>query len=100
MDILDKINKLRIARGWSMYKLAEECEITPSTIANMFARETMPSITTLTAICNGLDISLSDFFSEGIENPDKQDERELLKNYRKLTPKTKQAVKQFIKNIT
>ena len=100
MDILDKINKLRIQRGWSMYKLAEECDVTPSTIANMFARETLPSLTTLMAICKGLDLSLSDFFCESDEKADELDERDLLKNYRKLDPKTKKAVKQFLKSLS
>lgn len=64
MDILEKINKLRLERGWSVYKLAEESGLTQSTIANMFSRKTMPSISTLTQICNAFGISLSEFFSD------------------------------------
>ena len=57
-----KIDKLRIEKGWTLYKLAEESEITQSTLSNMFIRKTQPSIATLTNICNGLNISLSEFY--------------------------------------
>ena len=100
MDILDKIEKLRIARGWSIYKLAEKCDITPSTLANMFARGTLPSLTTLIAICNGCDITLAEFFSDKVEDATFQEEKELLKNYRKLSDKNKQAIIQLIKNVS
>lgn len=35
MDILEKIDKLRIVKGWTLYKLAEESEITQLTLSNM-----------------------------------------------------------------
>lgn len=100
MDILERIDNLRKSRGWSLYKLAEECEVVPSTLANMFARKTLPSITTLIAICNGLGITLSEFFSDDAERKEFIDEKELLKHYRKLTSKNKQAIIQFIKNVS
>ena len=46
MDVLKKINALRIDRGWSVYKLAVEADLPQSTIINMFNRETLPSIVT------------------------------------------------------
>ena len=91
MDILEKIDKLRIEKGWTLYKLAEESEITQSTLSNMFIRKTQPTITTLTNICNGLNISLSEFFAE---------ESTMLKNYRKLSNKHKIAVNNLIKNLS
>lgn len=100
MDILNKIEQLRLERGWSVYKLAEECEITPSTIANMFARKTLPSITTLIAICRGFNISLSEFFAETLEEVESIEEKTLLKNFRKLSKKNKDAIKELIKNVS
>lgn len=64
MDILRKINKMRLDRNWSIYRLSVESEIPQSTLTNMFNRETLPSITTLASICKAFNISLSDFFSE------------------------------------
>ena len=50
MDILKRINQLREEKGWTMYKLADESMITQSTLANMYTRNTMPSLSTLLAI--------------------------------------------------
>lgn len=100
MNILDKINKLRISRGWSIYKMAEECNITPSTISNMFARQTLPSISTLISLCEGFNITLSQFFAEDEKSLQTEDEMLLLKNYRKLDTKNKEAISQLIKNIS
>ena len=95
MDILEKIDKLRIEKGWTLYKLAEESGITQSTLSNMFIRKTQPTITTLTSICNGLNVSLSEFFAEEADNPSIE-EAVLLNNYRKLSSKHKTAIKNLI----
>lgn len=98
MDILDKIDKLRIEKGWTLYKLAEESMITQSTLSNMFIRKTQPSIATLTNICNGLNISLSEFFAESTSSPTIE-EKILIENYRLLSSKNKNAVKNLIKDL-
>lgn len=98
MDILKKIDKLRIEKGWTLYKLAEESEITQSTLSNMFIRKTQPSITTLTNICNGLNISLSEFFAEEPATPSIE-ESLMLNNYRKLSNKHKIAINNLIKDL-
>jgi len=98
MDILEKIDKLRIEKGWTLYKLAEESMITQSTLSNMFIRKTQPTITTLTNICNGLNISLSEFFAEESARPSIE-ESAMLNNYRKLSNKHKIAVNNLIKDL-
>ena len=64
MDVLKKINTLRLQRNWSVYRLSVESGIPQSTLTNMFNRETLPSITTLECICNAFHITMSDFFLE------------------------------------
>ena len=98
MDILEKIDKLRIEKGWSLYKLAEESGITQSTLSNMFIRKTQPSIATLTSICTGLNISLSEFFAEESLLPSVE-ESIMLNNYRKLSTKHKVAINNLIKDL-
>ena len=61
MDILEKITKLRLERGWSVYKLADEAGLTQSTVSNMFSRKTTPSISTLSQICDAFGLTLSQF---------------------------------------
>ena len=100
MDILNKIEELRKQNNWSIYKLSIESGITMSTTTNMFARKTLPSITTLTAICEAFGITLSQFFaSEDFGTVVSEDENELLNNYRKLSERNKQAINQLCKNL-
>ncbi len=77
MDVLQRIRELMEERGWSSYRLAVASGLSQSTIANMFRRNTVPSIPTLEYLCNGFGISLSEFFT-GYEDPQLLQERTLL----------------------
>ena len=66
-DILDlhkKLHRLVDEKGWTEYRLSKECGLSESTIANIFRRNTIPSISTLEAICNGFGVTLSQFFAD------------------------------------
>ena len=65
MDIHGKLKHLMQECGWTAYKLAKESGLSESTLANIFRRNTVPSISTLEEICNGFHITLSQFFAEG-----------------------------------
>ena len=62
MNVLEKIKKLQKERGWTTYKLAYEACLTQSTLSNMFARGTCPTVDTLEKICDAFGITLSKFF--------------------------------------
>ena len=47
MDVIKKIKDLTAERGWSEYRLSKESGIAPSTIANIFHRDTLPNVITL-----------------------------------------------------
>lgn len=91
-DLVDKIEKLRKERGWTTYRLAEEAGITQSTIFNMHARGTLPSLTTLYSICNAFGITLAEFFSDSDLFDLNDSERELICKLRKMSYKDKKAV--------
>lgn len=88
MDIVDKINALRIERGWSVNYLAMEAMLTQSTVNNIFMRHTEPKISTLRSICSAFGITLAEFFAE--ETDEKDDE--LLRRVKTLSDKEKQAL--------
>ena len=101
MDTLKKIDDLRKQKGWSMYKLSMEAGLTVSTITNMFARKTLPSITTLSAICDAFGLTLSQFFADEKNSSVILSEKEiqLLQNYRALSLSNKNAVLELCKNL-
>ena len=91
MDILEKIDKLRLERHWSVNNLALEAMLTQSTVNNLYLRQSEPKLSTLRAICNALGITLAEFFSEDTEADAAQDE-ELLRRVRGLSPSAKKAL--------
>ena len=97
MNVLEKVKKLQEERGWSTYKLAYEAGLTQSTLSNMLAIWTGPTVDTLEKICEAFGISLAEFF-EGDERKThvSKEELELLNKYRALTDKEKDAVKSMI----
>ncbi len=62
--ILEKIFRLREERGWSEYMLAEQAEMTQSTISSWYSKDMIPTISSLERICRAFGITLSQFFAE------------------------------------
>ena len=90
MDIIDRIDELRRARGWTVNYLAMEAMITQSTLNNIFSRHSEPKICTLRAICDAFGITLSEFFSE--EQEEQQDDAALIGRVRALSKGQKAAL--------
>ena len=101
MNILKRINKLRLDRGWSVYRLANEAGLAQSTIINMFNRETLPSIVTLENICTAFGISMSEFFEED-QNTDMTDcnKKSFTILYESLSPAKRQAIYNLMKDLS
>ncbi len=96
MDILKKINQLRLERNWSIYRLAVEANISQSTLTNMFSRETLPSITTLECLCSAFGISMAEFFTEPSAQVSISQEQEVLELYRMLPDDVKPTIKSLL----
>lgn len=99
MDVHAKLRKLMNDRGWTEYRLSKACGLSESTLANIFKRNTMPSISTLESICNGFGITLSQFFADNEMVELTPELKELFDNWAVLTPVQKAAVNQMIKSM-
>ena len=97
MDTHERLRQLLNERGWSEYKLAKRCGLSESTVANIFRRNTVPSIATLETICSGFGITMSQFFAEGDMIEITPDLKELFENWVNLTPEQKKAANQMLK---
>ena len=91
MEVLEKIEKLRKEKGWSINYLAMESGLTQSTLNNLYTRKTEPKISTLRAICGAFGITLSEFFKE------EENEDELIRRVKTLSQKNKTALLQILK---
>ncbi|MGN1194172.1 MAG: helix-turn-helix domain-containing protein [Acutalibacteraceae bacterium] len=97
MDTHERLEQLMKERSWTAYRLSKECGLSESTLANIFKRNTVPSISTLEAICDGFGITLSQFFSDGETVELTPELKELFDNWISLTPRQKEALLQVIK---
>lgn len=97
MDAHKRLQQLLKERGWTEYRLAKRCGLSESTIANIFRRNTVPSIATLEAVCNGFGITMSQFFAEGDMVELTPELKEIFDNWLSLTPEQKKAVAQILR---
>ena len=77
--------------------MAKRCGLSESTIANIFRRNTVPSIATLETICSGFGITMSQFFAEEDMVEITPELKELFENWVNLTPEQKKAANQMLK---
>lgn len=97
MDVIEKLNRLRLERNMSVYRLAELSGINQSTLANTFSRGTPPSIKHLESMCETLGVSLSQFFAEDEATlPLTRSEMRMIVNYRKLPDQIRQAINTIV----
>lgn len=97
MDTHMRLRQLLRERGWTEYRLSKECGLSESTLANIFRRNTLPSIGTLEAICKGFGITLSQFFAEGDMVEITPEVKELFESWVCLTAEQKSAVLQMMR---
>ena len=101
MDTIERIKYHMDMRGWSEYRLAKESGLSQSTIANIFRRNTLPSIPTLEIICNAFGISLSQFFmDEENDTSLSEEQQELLKSWGQLSKSKRKALINLIKELS
>ena len=96
MDAKERIRQLMQERGWSEYRLAIASGLSQSTIANIFNRNTTPSVPTLESICNGFGITLAQFFAEGNLVELSPEQQEMFAEWSSLSKDQKDALAQLI----
>ena len=97
-NILDRIRQERNKRGWSDYELAENSGISQSTISTWYNRNIEPGVASIERICDGLGISLSQFFMEdsgGLTD----EQKEIFELWTKLNPVQRSALKDLIRSF-
>lgn len=103
-DVLKRIEELLSSYGWSVYKLSREAKIPYSSLNNIFVRNTQPTIPTLMKICDGFQISLSEFFHIN-SIPDEKElfstvEIELVHTFRSLSRTEKKLLLAYLDGLT
>ena len=99
-DVLNKIQSEKQKRGWTEYTLAKNSELSQSTISSWYRKDLEPSLASLEKICNGLGITLSQFFSsEEYTNGLSNEQINLLESLEKLSPEQRSALLALINSF-
>ena len=96
MDAKARIKELMSERKWSEYRLAIASGLSQSTVANIFNRNTTPSIATLESICAGFGITLAQFFAEGDMVELTEEQKEMFAAWSSLSKDQKDVLRQLI----
>ena len=96
MDAKARIKELMAERNWSEYRLAIASGLSQSTVANIFNRNTTPSIATLESICAGFGITLAQFFAEGNMVELTEEQKEMFAAWSSLSKDQKDVLRQLI----
>lgn len=102
--VIERMNRLLKERNWTIYRLAKESGLAYSSLNNIFIRNTVPSVFTLEKICNGFQITLSQFFDTDtpiINASDmlNSDERHLIETYRTLSKSDRQLLNAYLNGL-
>lgn len=92
--VVEHIKELCKERGWSYYTLSKKSGIPHSSLYTMLKKSHIPSMNNLIKICNGFDITLSQFFAplNGVTN----EQQELLNLWSLLDDKPRALLMTYL----
>ena len=99
MDVKARLQQLMDERGWTIYRVAKEAGIPWSTVRNMFRRNTEPSIATLESICNGMGLTLPQFFDVDNQMGFTPEQRQLIQDWSRLNDRNKRLVHELVEAL-
>lgn len=98
--ITKRIRQLCEKKHMSMYALSKRSGISQSSLSNLMKRGSTPSFFTLDKICDGLGITLAQFFSSDEKILDiTEEQKKVLQVWDSLTDQEKQAVKIYVRGM-
>ena len=98
--VIKRIKQICAEKGWSDYRLAKECGIPSSTVHNILHKVSAPSFVSLLKICNGLGITMAQFFAEDGDLIDLTGEqREVLELYNHLSIHDKEIAIAYLRGL-
>ena len=101
MDICRKIDMMRVAKGWTFYRLSQETGLSQQTFIRWMSGNTIPTTPALQSVCDAFGITLAEFFAdlsgEQIVAVN-SDTKELFENWKYLSASEKQSILAIMQN--
>lgn len=99
MRVVDKIDKMRVQRGWSFYKLAQETGLTQQAIQQWIEGKAQPSLKALESISEAYGVTLAELVSECAIVEMTPENEHIYEKWQLLTKDEKIALEMIIDNL-
>lgn len=98
--IANRIKELCDKKQMTMYALSKKTGISQSSLSNLMKRGSTPTFYTLERICEGLGITLPQFFCDDIGKLElSSEQKKVLETWESLTDKEKEAVEIYVRGM-
>jgi transcriptional regulator with XRE-family HTH domain len=98
MTVKERIDELRLKKGWSLNKLADELGLTNSAVYSWYRKDGYsPSIKSVEKACEVFGISITEFYSCVDNDNMTVDETLLIDAFRKASPKEREKILKIVK---
>ncbi len=99
-DIYDKVDTLRIEKGWTIYELAKQAGVAPTTIYNWRDRLSSPTLYLLESVCSAFEISVIDFLLDEDELIAlTEEQKEVIRIWNTLSSEKKKSIINLMKTM-
>lgn len=106
LDLLDgkaiynKVDAIRLQKGWTIYELAKQAGVAPTTIYNWRDRCSSPTLSLLEAVCSAFEISVIDFLMDEDELMAlTEEQQEVILVWNTLSNEKKKSILNLMKTI-
>ncbi len=100
MDVKDRIDKLRMSRGWTLNKLAMEIGVSDTTVYSWFNEQNyQPSRKTIEDVCEVFGITAAEFYADIDFDKLRAKEAVMLEAFRAVPDKQKDQVIEIVKSF-
>lgn len=99
-EIYEKVDALRLEKGWTIYELAKKAGVAPTTIYNWRDRQSSPTLSLLDAVCSAFEITVIDF----LLNEDElmsltEEQKEVMRLWNTLSSEKKKSIINLMKSM-
>ncbi len=99
-EIYDKVDALRLAKGWTIYELAKNASVAPTTIYNWRDRLSLPTLSLLEAVCSAFKITVIDFLLDEDELTSlTEEQKEVMRLWNTLSGEQKKSIISLMKSM-
>ena len=99
-EIYDKVDALRKKKDWTIYELAKNAGVAPTTIYNWRDRQSSPSLSLLDAVCSAFEISVIEFLLNDDELTTlSEEQKEVMRLWSTLSAEQKKSIINLMRSM-